>query len=49
MLQTDLDKQHFTKKNELKTYQNERLVDERRFDEAELKELKSPKKNWRKF
>ncbi len=29
-LQTSLDKQHYIKKNELKTYQNEYLIDIRR-------------------
>jgi len=34
-LQTDLDKQFYLKKTPMKTYQNERLIDERRFTIAE--------------
>ena len=34
--QTSLDKRHFIKKNELKTYKNKRIIDDKRLNDVEL-------------
>ena len=48
-LQTALDKRHHIMKNELKTHQNLRIIDDRRFIRDKEEELKKKKKESKKF